>query len=202
MLTVDQFKSICPNNKNPEATCSAINLILPKYDIKTKQQVAMWLGQCSHESGEFNTLKENLNYSAKGLNATWKKRFPTIEYAKLYERNPEAIANKVYCDRMGNGCEESGDGYKFRGRGCIQLTGKDNYTALSKYLNKTLDETVQYCETIAGAIESGCFFWKTNNLNRFVDKNDFIGLTEAINGGQNGLAERTAIYKKALSILK
>ena len=201
MIKPDHIKKIFPNNKQPEALSEALNHILPKYDITTKQQVACFLGQCGHESGEFNVLKENLNYSAESLCKVWAKRFPSLEVAKPYNRNPEKIANKVYADRMGNGNEASGDGFKYRGRGCIQTTGKDNYTKFSKSCGKSLDETVAYCETLEGAIASGAYFWQSNNLNRFVQANDYVGLTKAINGGTHGLDDRTNKYKKALSVL-
>lgn len=202
MLTLEQIKYLCPLNKNPKDLTTFLNAILPKYDINTKERIACFLAQCSHESNQFTTLKENLNYSASGLHSTWKKRFPTLDSARPYHRNPEKIANKVYCDRMGNGSEASGEGYKYRGRGCIQLTGKENYTKFAKSIGKTLDETVSYCETLEGALESGCFFWKTNNLNKLVDAGNFTGLTKAINGGENGLEERQELYNIAIQLVK
>lgn len=201
MIKVEHIKKIFPNNKNPQALVDALNHVLPEYGITTKKQVSHFLGQCGHESGEFNILKENLNYSAEGLCKVWPKRFPSASAAAPYNRNPEKIANKVYADRMGNGSEASGEGFKFRGRGCIQLTGKDNYTKFSKACGRSLDETVAYCETLEGAIASGCFFWQTNNLNRFCDKDDYLGLTKAINGGTHGLDDRTNKTKKAFSTL-
>lgn len=201
MIKAEHIKKIFPNNKQPEALANALNYVLPQYDITSKEQVACFLGQCGHESGEFNVLKENLNYSAEGLCKVWPKRFPSASAAQPYNRNPEKIANKVYADRMGNGSEASGEGFKFRGRGCIQLTGKDNYTKFAKACGKSLDDAVSYCETLEGALASGAFFWKTNNLNRFVEKKDYTGLTKAINGGTHGLDDRTNKYKKALSVL-
>ena len=201
MIKADHIKKIFPNNKQSEALAESLNRILPEYGITTKKQVACFLGQCGHESGEFNILKENLNYSAEGLNKVWPKRFPSVDAAKPYNRNPEKIANKVYADRMGNGNEASGEGFKFRGRGCIQLTGKDNYTKFSKACGKSLDEAVAYCETLDGALASGAFFWQANNLNRFCDKPDHLGLTKAINGGTHGLDDRTNKTNKALSVL-
>jgi putative chitinase len=201
MITIDQLKKICPNNKQPEELLVVLNKVLPKYEINTKERIACFLSQCGHESAQFNTLKENLNYSAQGLRNTWPKRFPSMDIANIYARNPVKIANKVYCDRMGNGSEESGDGYKFRGRGCIQLTGKGNYTKFAHSIGKSVDETVNYCETLEGALESGCFFWKTNNINRFADAKDFTGLTKAINGGLNGLEDRKHNYDIAIQVL-
>ena len=201
MIKAEHIKKILPNNKQPEALAECLNKVLPEYGITTKNQVACFIGQCGHESGEFNILKENLNYSAESLCKVWPKRFPSVSAAQPYNRNPEKIANKVYCDRMGNGNEASGEGFKFRGRGCIQLTGKDNYTKFSKACGKSLEDTVSFTETLEGAIASGAFFWQSNNLNRFCDKLDHTGLTKAINGGTHGLDDRINKSKKALSTL-
>lgn len=201
MIKVEQIKKILPDTKNPIDLTNALNKVLEKYDINTKPRIAAFIAQCGHESAQFNILKENLNYSADRLCKVWPKRFTSLEMAKPYDRNPEKIANKVYSNRLGNGNEASGEGFKFRGRGAIQLTGKSNYLVFSEDIGKTLDETVSYCETLEGAIASACFFWKTNNLNRFVDTNDFVGLTEAINGRTLGLDDRLAKYKKALEVL-
>lgn len=199
MITSSQIKSILPHNKNPEQLAEALNLVLPKYEINNKERIACFLAQCGHESGEFNILRENLNYSAESLCKVWPKRF-TVATAGAYGRNPEKIANKVYADRLGNGSEATGDGFKYRGRGAIQLTGKCNYEAFAKSIGKKLDETVTYCETLEGAIASACFFWKTNNLNKFVDAADFLGLTKKINGGTIGLEDRKKHYEHAKHI--
>lgn len=200
MIKEEHIKKICPNNKNPKQIADALNKVLPDYGITTKKQIAHFIGQTAHESGEYNILKENLNYSAEGLCKVWPKRF-TPATAGAYGRNPEKIANKVYCDRMGNGNEASGDGWKYKGSGFLQLTGKDNYSKFAKYLNKPLDETVDFCNTIEGAAASACWFWVVNNLNKFCDKDDYIGLTKAINGGTHGIDDRTNKTKKALSVL-
>ena len=200
MITIDQIKKICPNNKNPQQLADALNIVLPTYDISNKERIACFIAQCGHESAEFTVLRENLNYSAASLCKVWPKRFNSIT-ASAYNRAPEKIANKVYADRLGNGSEASGEGFKYRGRGAIQLTGKANYQAFAKSLGKTLDDTVAYCETLDGAIASACFFWKTNNLNKLVDANDFVGLTKKINGGVIGLDDRKKHYATALSVL-
>lgn len=201
-VTVDLLKQLFPKNKNLDPLSTALNAVLPEYDINTPERIACFLAQCGHESAGFTVLTENLNYSAEGLCKVWPKRFPTAAAAAPYNRNPEKIANKVYCDRLGNGKEASGDGWKYRGRGAIQLTGKSNYEAFAKSCGKTLDETVEYCETLEGAIASACYFWKTNNLNKFVDANDFVGLTKKINGGTVGLQDRTHHYEVAIKLLK
>ena len=199
MITIDQIKKICPNNKNPQQLADALNIVLPTYDISNKERIACFIAQCGHESAEFTVLRENLNYSAASLCKVWPKRFNSIT-AAAYNRAPEKIANKVYADRLGNGSEASGEGFKYRGRGAIQLTGKANYQAFAKSLGKSLDDTVAYCETLDGAIASACFFWKTNNLNKFVDANDFVGLTKKINGGVIGLDDRKKHYATALTV--
>jgi putative chitinase len=197
-FTEDKLKECVPTNKNISGLFNALSEILPKYDITTPRRVAGFLAQCGHECMDFNTLKENLNYSADGLHKVFPKRFPTVESAQPYNRNPEAIANKIYSDRMGNGDEASGEGYKFRGRGAIQLTGKDNYSRFAESIGKDLDEAVAYCDTLEGAIESACWFWTTHNLNAKADENDVTGSTKVINGGTLGIDDRKARWLKAL----
>jgi len=201
MLTLEQLKKICPNNKQPEVLLEVLNKVLPEYEINTRKRVAAFLAQTSHESAQFTALKENLNYSAAGLCSVWPKRFTSAAMAAPYNRNPEKIANKVYCDRMGNGSEASGDGFKFRGRGCIQTTGKCNYQALAKAIGKSLDETVAFCETLEGAVVSGAFFWKNTKLNQYADSSDFTTLTKKINGGTVGLKDRQHHYDIALGLI-
>lgn len=201
MITLEQLKKLCPANKQPEALLVVLNKVLPKYEINTKKRVAAFLAQTSHESAQFTTLKENLNYSAAGLCKVWPKRFPSVIGAKPYNRNPEKIANKVYCDRMGNGSEASGDGFKYKGVGFLQLTGKDNYLRFAKSIGKSLEETVVYLTTLSGACESACWFWSVNKLNQYADSGDFVTLTKKINGGIVGLQDRQKHYKEALEII-
>lgn len=179
-----------------------LNKAAIKYEINTPDRMAAFLAQIAHESGGLNFLQENLNYSTNGLLITFKKYFPTLALATPFARQPERIANKVYANRMGNGNEASGDGWKYRGRGLIQLTGKSNYEAFAKDVGKTLDETVDYLSTIEGAVESAAWFWSKNNLNKLSDKNDFVTLTKKINGGTNGLLHRTKLFEEAKKILK
>lgn len=184
-----------PTNKECLELFKVLNELLPKYDINTRFRVAGFLAQCGHESNDFNVLTENLNYGAKGLMATFKKYFPTMELAKQYERQPEKIANFVYANRMGNGNEASGDGWKYRGRGAIQLTGHDNYAGFAKSIGKTIDETVEYCTTLEGSIESSCWYWKVNNINSACDANDIKLMTKKINTGLLGLPERNQRFE-------
>lgn len=197
-ITSAQLKKITPLCKDPEGWTKALNEIMPKYMISTPKQEAAFIAQCAHESGQFNTIQENLNYSAKGLRTVFGKYFPTDKLANEYQRQPEKIANRVYASRIGNGNEASGDGWRYRGRGAIQVTGKANYEAFAKSINKTLQETVAYLETKTGAVESAAWFWKTNDLNKFADSGDITKMTKKINGGTHGLQERMALYERAM----
>ena len=196
-LTVDKLKKV--STKLAE-NFEDVSTIFVKYEINTINRVSGFIAQCAHESAEFTVMKENLNYSAQGLLKIFGKYFDNVTAAK-YARKPEMIASRVYGGRMGNGVESTGDGYKFRGRGFIQLTGKDNYTAFAKSINKSLDETIAYLETFAGALESACWFWKSRNLNISCDANDIVAMTKKINGGTHGLDDRKAKYEKNKGLL-
>jgi putative chitinase len=200
-LNLEKLKKCVPNNKDHAGLLNAFNKVFEKYEINTKERVAGFLAQCGHESLDFTVLKENLNYGAKGLRGTFGKYFPDDATAAKYERKPEMIANRVYASRMGNGNESSGDGYKYRGRGAIQLTGCSNYTAFAKDVGKTIDETITYLETLEGAIESACWFWKKNGLNEIADKKDITLMTKRINGGTIGLEDRTKHWNNNLQVL-
>jgi putative chitinase len=175
---------------------------LVEFQINTPKRIAMFLAQIAHESGNLRYVKENLNYSADGLELVFGKYFPTRALAEQYARKPELIASRAYADRMGNGPEKSGDGWKFRGRGLIQLTGMNNYTACGKALKVDLIKTPEYLETPVGAARSSGWFWKTNNLNTFADTGDITGSTRRINGGYAGINDRTAKYEVALRALQ
>lgn len=204
MITIELLQAICPKTKKAvlEKYADALNDVAKYYDMyDNPKRVAAFLAQIAHESGGFNFVKENLNYSAKGLMTTFKKYFPDEATAKLYERQPEKIANRVYANRMKNGPESSGDGYKFCGRGLIQLTGRENYTKFAEGLGISVEETVAYLETPEGAVSSAGWFWDNNSLNAYCDRDDFIGLTKRINGGTIGLADRQHHYELALKML-
>jgi len=200
-FTQEKLASCLSRNKNIPDLFEALNEVLPKYEITSPQRVAAFLAQCGHESADFTVLKENLNYSADGLTKVFPKRFPTLDAANPYNRQPEKIANKIYADRMGNGPESSGDGYKYRGRGAIQLTGHDNYKAFADSIGQSIDEAVAYTETLAGAIESACWFWNKNNLNQYADSADLVTLTKRINGGTIGLDDRVKHYNHNIEVL-
>jgi putative chitinase len=161
-----------------------------KYDISTPKRQAYFIGQCMHESGGFKQLNENLNYSAKGLMATWPSRFPDMDTAEKYERNPEKIANKVYSGRMGN--TEDGDGAKYIGRGLIQLTGKENYANCGNAIGVDLVANPDLLSTPKYAALSAGWFWNRKGLNALADADDIDTITKRINGGLIGIADRKA----------
>ena len=184
-----------------EQWVDALNETFQRFNILTPLQQASFIGQCGHECGNFNTLEENLNYKAETLMKLWKTRFPTIEIANEYARNPKKIANKVYASRMGNRDESSGDGFRFRGRGCIQLTGHANYFHAGQacgedfVMNPDLVATPKYAAMTAG------WFWDTHKLNKFADIRDFTMMTKKINGGTIGLNDRIKHINHALEVL-
>lgn len=203
-LTIEQLKKLLPKNKYVQYWHGALSNLLPDYEIDTPSRVAAFIAQCSHESGEFSTIKENLNYRWQTLRKLFPKYFPTDAIAQEYASRPnkqEAIANRIYANRMGNGPEESGDGFKYRGRGLIQLTGKENYSWFAASLGISVEEATDYLETFEGAAQSACWFWETNNLNQWADKGDIVTLTKRINGGVIGLEDRIKHYKHALDVL-
>jgi putative chitinase len=177
---------------------------MPEYEINTAPRMAMFLAQCAHESGGFRAIKENLNYRAASLRKLFPKYFPDDATANRYASLPnkqEAIANRIYANRMGNGPEESGDGYRYCGRGLIQLTGKNNYTLFAGSLEIPVEECADYLATFEGAVQSACWFWETNNLNQWADKGDVLTATKRINGGTIGLEDRIKHYNHALHVL-
>ena len=200
-FTQDQLHHLIPRVKNITEWYDSLYEILPQYDIYDIARVAAFIAQCAHESGGFKFLKENLNYKAPSLRRVFPKYFPTDELAMAYEKRPQMIANRVYAGRMGNGPEESGDGWKFCGRGLIQLTGKNNYTFFAASLDMDVEDVPEYLETFEGAVQSACFFWEQNNLNQWADKGDILTLTKKINGGTIGLDDRIKHYNHALHVL-
>ena len=189
----------------PDAVIAQIPDTAAKFEINTPLRLAHFLAQCGHESGGFRLTKENLNYSAKGLNGTFKKYFPTLDSAIPYERKPEKIANKVYGNRMGNGPESSGEGAKFCGRGYIQLTGKENYTAFGKSIN---EDILSNPDKVASnyALLSAAWFFSKNGLHKMADggATDAVvtSITKRVNGGTIGLADRIKHFKEYYSLLK
>lgn len=172
-----------------------------RFDFQEPKRLAMWLAQCGHESGGFKRLVENLNYSAEGLTKTWPKRFPTLAAAQSYARQPEKIANRVYASRIGNGDEASGDGWRFRGRGLIQVTGRENYKACGAALGVDLLERPELLETERYAALSAGWFWDSRKLNAPADAGDIEAVTKKINGGTTGLADRKARWAQTTDAL-
>lgn len=202
-LTKEQLCSILSHNKDAASWYEPLQKFLPKYKIDTVLRLSAFLAQCAHESGEFAVTQENLNYSADGLNKVFGKYFIKAgRDAKAYARQPEKIANVVYANRIGNGDIASGDGWKHRGRGLIQITGRDNYSAFAKSLGMTIDQAIAYIQTKDGAVESACWFWTKNNLNALADSSEITKMTKVINGGDNGLKDRIEHYNRILHILK
>ena len=195
----NKLEDILTGNKRVEDYYAALCKALPRYDINTETRVAGFLAQCSHESNNFKVLRENLNYSADGLKRIFPKYFKDVD-PDDYARQPEKIANRVYANRMGNGDEESGDGWKYCGRGVIQLTGKDNYTKFAHDIGMTLDEVVTYLETIEGAIMSAAWYWNSRKINNAADSNDIVKMTKLVNGGTIGLEDRKKHYAHILEI--
>ena len=200
-ITQAQLAQIIPKNPHIEHWCEALNAILPDYEIDTPQRVAAFLAQCAHESGGFVFLKENLNYKAASLRKVFPKYFPDDGIAAAYANRPEMIANRVYASRMGNGDERSGDGYRYCGRGLIQLTGRTNYQAFADSIETPVEQVTEYLGTFEGAVQSACWFWENNNLNKWADAGDILAMTKKINGGTIGLEDRKKHYEHACHVL-
>lgn len=199
IIKPEQFKKIFPLCKNHETLVSAMNTLLPKYQITTKIRIASFLAQCGHESGGWRVFSENLNYSSEALLKVFGKYFKNLQATKVYARNPTKIANLVYANRMGNGDYSSGDGWKYRGRGPIQLTGKYNYTAFSTDSGiDVVSSPDLLSDDPSTALLSALWFWEKNKLNALSDTGDIMAVTKKINGGYNGLEDRTEYYKLCL----
>ena len=200
-FTLDKFKACVGNAPYADHWFEALCAILPDYDINTVPRVAAFLAQTAHESGGYRAIKENLNYKAESLMRVWPRYFPDMATAQRYAHNQQAIANRAYANRMGNGPEETGDGWKFCGRGLIQLTGKDNYSRYAQSLEISLDEASEHLTTFEGCVQSAAWFWEANNLNQYADNGDILTMTKRINGGTLGLEDRKKHYDHALHVL-
>lgn len=201
-LKKEHVAEMLKGNKNIDAWYDAMVKVLPKYNINTPNRVAGFIAQCAHESLNFTVLEENLNYSAANLEKVFSKYFSKAGRKTTgYVKQPEKLANLVYANRLGNGDTASGDGYKFRGRGIIQLTGRENYTNFGKAVGKTPDEVIEYLKTIEGALESACWYWNNRNINAACDANDIVRMSKLVNGGDIGLADRKKKYEQNLAVL-
>jgi putative chitinase len=204
-FTEEKLAKCIKKNKNPEEWFDALEKHLPKFGIITPARVAGFVSQTQHESLDFTILKENLNYSAKALDSIFGKYFVRAgRDANEYARQPEKIANVIYANRMGNGDEASGDGYKYRGRGILQLTGKSNYSQCSKDLfndNELVDNPDLLLEP-EFAVLSACWFWHKNKLNTICDAGDVVKLSKRINGGTIGLDDRIHHWNDCLKLFE
>lgn len=199
-FTVDKVSQCLPGNSNINDWFAAMVANLPTFEIITPARIAAFLAQTGHESSNYTQLHENLNYRADALCRVWPRYFNSSN-ANDYAHNPEKIANRAYANRLGNGPEESGDGWKFRGRGPIQITGKDNYQACSQYVygdDRLLDNPDMLEQDYDASIKSACWFWTRAKLNDYVDANNFRETTHRINGGYIGEDDREARYGRAL----
>ena len=202
MLTKEKIVHLLHGNPEADAWADAAVEILPKYEITTANRIAGFFAQVGHESAGLKTLEENLFYRAETLDKIFPKYFKNAgRNAAEYAKQPEKIANIVYASRMGNGDTASGDGYKFRGRGAIQLTGRENYTNFGKTIGLTAEQVIDYVQTKKGALESACWYWKSRNLNAACDASDIVKMTKLVNGGTIGLEDRKKHYNEALAIL-
>jgi putative chitinase len=205
-FTKEHLAALIPGNTKVDAWYTALCEILPKYGVDSPRRVAHFISQCAHESNNFRSLEENLNYSKESLEKVFPRYFGTGKRdATAYARNPEKIANYVYMDefrtaKMGN--VNPGDGWRFRGRGLKQLTGRDNYTRFGKSVGMTAEQAADYVATEKGAIESAAWFWDTNKLNTIADTDDVVLMTRRINGGNIGLEDRQQRYNRALPLLE
>lgn len=199
-FTEDKFAQLISHN-TAEWYQALINN-LPLYEINTPERVAGFIAQCAHESGGFKRLKENLNYKWESLRRVFPKYFPTDDVAQEYAHKPEQIANRIYGSRMGNGDESSGDGFRYCGRGLIQLTGRNNYTKFAESIGMAVEEVPTLLETYDGAVKSACWFWSSNNLNQWADAGDILTMTKRINGGTIGLEDRIKHYNHAMEVLQ
>ena len=201
-LTLQQLQQLIPRNPYVKQWHTALAQLLPDYEINTPQRIAAFIAQCAHESGGFTALKENLNYRAVTLRKIVAKYFTSDQMAQEYAGKQAAIANLVYANRMGNGDEASGDGFRYCGRGLIQLTGKQNYTKFAESIDTPVEDIPEFLATFEGAIQSGCWFWETNNLNQYADNGDILTMTKRINGGTLGLEDRIKHYNHAMHVFE
>jgi putative chitinase len=204
MITNEQLKAITgiKDDVKINGLISGLTKVAVKYEINTKLRLCHFLAQLMHESGGFSLVKENLNYSADGLLKIFPKYFPTKEIATAYARQPQKIANKVYGNRMGNGNEASGDGFKYSGKGYIQITGKENYALLTKDTGTDFVNHPELLLTNENAIMSAGWYWNSRKLNAYADIDDILTITKKINGGTIGLEDRKAQLTKCKQIIK
>jgi len=206
-ITEEQLAAMLPTNKEVAEWCKELNKAFPKHEINNARRIAGFISQCAHESRDFTAMEENLNYSKEALERVFPRYFGAGKRnAAEYARNPEKIANYVYMDEhrskagaLGN--VQPGDGWRFRGRGLKQLTGRNNYARFAQAYGMTAEQASDWIETKEGALASALWFWTTNKLNPVADTGDVVALTKRINGGDIGLADRQSRYNVAMQAL-
>lgn len=204
MISLQILQQLFPRGRQAmlQAFASQAASVFADFGISsTANRLQFFLAQIGHESGGLTVVEENLNYSARRLTQVWPSRFPTLESAQPFANNPQALANKVYADRMGNGAPDSGDGWSYRGRGYIQITGRDGYSNVGAAIGIDLVNNPGLAATPADALQVACGFWKWKNINAACDTGDFVKVTRLINGGTVGLADRQAWLEKVRNVL-
>jgi len=199
-IHISELQNLLGNTRGLSEWHTALSELMPKYEIDTPLRAAAFISQCQHESYNFRRLEEDLRYSAEQLEAVFGRRVAGRDL-KRYEYNPKKIANLVYANAIGNGPEESGDGWKYHGRGIIQLTGKANYMRFGREVGMSAPQVIDYVVTKRGAVHAACWFWDMRKINRAADEGDLEKVTRLINGGLNGLEDRRRYYERALNIL-
>ena len=202
ILTLNKLERILVGNSNVDEWYRALTENIYFFEIDNEKRIAAFLAQTSHESMNYTRVIENLNYRWTSLRSVFPKYFPNDSLAKKYAHDQRAIANRVYANRMGNGPESSGDGWRYRGRGLIQLTGKYNYKKFGDSLGISLSEVPDFLETFDGAVISACWYWENKDLNYYADNDDIKSITKLINGGYIGLEDRIRKYSNILEILE
>jgi putative chitinase len=205
MISLQILQQLFPRGRQDmlQAFASQADSVLADFGISnTANRLQFFLAQIAHESGGLTVVEENLNYSAQRLTQVWPSRFPTLDSAQPFANNPQALANKVYANRMGNGAPDSGDGWDYRGRGYIQITGRDGYQSVGAVIGIDLVNNPGLAATPADALRVACGFWKWKNINAACDTGDFVKVTRLINGGTVGLADRQAWLEKVRTVLK
>lgn len=208
ILTETRFAAFLPDAPDIPTWTRVLNDAMDRFDVRTLRRVAAFLAQIAHESDEFRRVVENLNYTAKRLMQVWPKRFTSLAKARRYERQPKKLANYVYANRLGNGDEASGDGWRFRGRGLLQITGRGNYRATAQALALPLEDNPELLEQPGVAALAAAHFWKSRGLNELADDRntdnddeDFVTISVIINGGRTGLESRKRYWARAKAVL-
>ena len=205
MISLEDLKELFPKGREAilEALAKQSRTVFAEFDMADRpNRLHFFLAQVAHESGGLSVIEENLKYSAKRMTEIWPSRFPTLASAEPFANNPEALANKVYANRMGNGAPDSGDGWRYRGRGYIQITGRDGYRAIGSAIGVNLENDPDRASDPDDALRVACGFWKWKKINAACDVGDFLKVTRLVNGGTTGQPDREAWLEKVRKILK